>query len=167
MNQQILIPLNGSESVEELIPYLEDLSRPTTKIVFFVPCHFMGFKLLIDQLLPVYAGIRYDLLPDKASEQELLQEQSEIAKQRIMPACEKLRKRGVEIEISIYFGPLRRVMRQYIQKQDVQLIMIPQRSNRFLYRLARKLYSIGLLINAPARPPVLLIQPTHAIQRYR
>ena len=56
MRCQILVPIKGRDHIEEFLPYLEDMARPDTKIVFLVHLNVDRFSELTRQLLTIQSA---------------------------------------------------------------------------------------------------------------
>jgi hypothetical protein len=164
MAGQILVPLRGSDRIEQFLPYIEQVAQPGLKVVFLVHCGLSSFKELTDQLLAIHTGIRPDLLPGQSSEKGVAEYTRRSAQQRVLSACEVLRNRGVTVDVNVYAGRLRRVVREYLEKEDVHLVIM--RPN--IERLTACLRRIGSLLRffKPATvPPVLLLHPSNIVER--
>jgi hypothetical protein len=38
MAKEILVPIKGKEGIEDIIPYIERVVQPGTKVIFVIPC---------------------------------------------------------------------------------------------------------------------------------
>lgn len=164
ITEQILVPLRRHDRVEEFLPYVEDIARPGMTVVFLVYLGRSGFKELTDQLLAIHTGIRPDLLPATMSGGDLLENRRQSVEAQLTAACLALRNRGVKIEVNIYAGRLQRIIAAYLQKQDVQFIMMRPGGNRMM-RFLRSCGSLTRFIRLSPVPPVLLVHPSNTAQR--
>jgi hypothetical protein len=158
MSRQVLVPLKGRDRIEEFLPYVEDLALPGTKIVFLIHFGTSHYKELAGQLLAFQTGAPANSSLDRTAPQNLADRESTVERQfRI--AGEELRSRGVKIEVKFYTGSLRKMVREYVQSDPVQLVMMSRGRNRVLSWLRQ----IGLSLRV-AQPslamPVLLCHPT-------
>ena len=160
MAGRILVPLKGSDRIENFLPYIEEIVKPGMKITFLVHYGRVGCNTLNDQLLAIHTGIEPFMLPGRNRDEDRLKGRICSAEKQIFPACASLRDRGVEVGVSVYAGALRRVVREYMQKEDVHLVMRSGTNNHFM-RLLRRVDSILRFLKSPPIPPVLLIHPRH------
>jgi hypothetical protein len=152
---QIIVPLRGSDRIEQFLPYIEQVAQPGMKIVFLVHFDVSRFKELTDQLLAIHTGIQPAFLPAQ-SEDGIVEDARRSVQYRVLSACETFRKKGITVDVNIYAGPLRRVVNDYLKKEDVYLVMM--RPN--LDRVAAYLCKIGSAFRSfkPAIvPPVFLL----------
>ena len=82
----------------------------------------------------------------------------------IQKAVEMLSNRGVKIEVNVYTGSLQRVISGYLQKQDVQFIMMRPGASRVMQYL-RTWVSMSRFVKPSPVPPVLLVHPSNTAQR--
>jgi hypothetical protein len=151
---QIIVPLKGSDRVEQFLPYIVQVAQPGMKVVFLVNFGMSRFKELTDPLLAIHTGIQPAFLPGQ-SEEGIVEDVRHSAQQRVISACEVLRTRGVTVDVNIYSGRLRRVVKDYLEKEDVHLVMM--RPN--LDRMAGYLCKIGSVCRSfkPATVPRVLL----------
>jgi hypothetical protein len=161
---QILIPLRRSDPIELFLPYVEQISQPGMRVVFLVQLGRSGFRELSGQLFDIYTGIRSAYLPERSCDEDAVENGRRSAEQQVKAACQSLRERGVQLEIHSYGGPLQRVVQQYLENQNVQLVMMRPSAN-WVADLLRKIGSVFRFLKSPAAPPVLLLHPTNIPER--
>ena len=164
VTEQILVPLRRRDRVEEFLPYVEDIARPGMTVVFLVHLGRNGFKELTDQLLAIHTGIQPELLPATMSEAHLSENRKRSAEAQISAACRLLRNRGVKIEVNVYAGRFQKIIGMYLQKQDVQFIMMRPGATRVM-RYLRTWVSMSRFVKLSPVPPVLLVHPSNTAQR--
>jgi hypothetical protein len=158
MVDQILIALKRNDRVEEIIPFIQQIARPGMKLLCLVHCGVSGLNALMDQLLAIRTGIRLEVLAGSNSKGDVLKERRQWAEQRVLPACDVLRNRGVKIEVIAYAGRLQRVVQNYLQKEDIRLVMMPSRGDwvtKYLYRIG----PMARLLNSGRLRPVVFLLP--------
>jgi hypothetical protein len=156
---QIIVPLRGSDRIEQFLPYIEQVAQPGMKIVFLVHFGVSRFRELTDQLLAIHTGIQPAFLPAQ-SEEGVVKNARRSTQQCFISVCEMLRQKDVTVAVNVYSGRLRRVLKDYLEKEDVYLVMM--RPN--LDRVAAYLGKIGSAFRSfkPATiPPVLLLHPSN------
>jgi hypothetical protein len=160
---QILVPLRRSDRVELFLPYFEQIARPGSKVVFLVELGRSGFKELAGQLLAFHTGIRSAYLLERVCKEDV-ENRRRSAEQQVNSACRSLRERGVKFEVHGYVGPLQTIVHQYLEKENVQLVMMRPTTN-WLADSLRKIASVFRFLNPPTAPPVLLLHPSDMGER--
>ena len=158
MAGQILVPLKRSDRVELFLPYFEQIARPGSKVVFLVELGRSGFKELAGQLLAFHTGIRSAYLLERVCKEDV-ENRRRSAEQQVNSACRSLRERGIKFEVHGYVGPLQTIVHQYLEKENVQLVMMRPTTN-WLTDSLRKIASVFRFLNPPIAPPVLLLHPS-------
>ncbi|HET8917859.1 MAG TPA: hypothetical protein VFN58_07435 [Candidatus Binatia bacterium] len=161
---QILVLLRRSDPIELFLPYVEQISQPGMRVVFLVQLGRSGFRELSGQLSDIHAGMRSAYLPETSCDEDAVENRIRSAEQQVNAACQSLRQRGVQLEIHSYGGPLQRVVQQYLENQNVQLVMMRPSAN-WVADLLRKIGSVFRFLKSPAAPPVLLLHPTNIPER--
>jgi hypothetical protein len=129
------------------------------KVVFLVHVGVSRFKELTDLLLAIHTGIRPAFLPGQSSEAAVVENTSGYARQRVLSACEVLRNRGITVDVNVYAGRLRRVVKEYLEKEEVHLVMMRPAGNVLMGYL-RTISRVLHFVRAPTVPPVLLLHPS-------
>jgi hypothetical protein len=142
---QILVPLRKGDRIADVLPYLEQIAGPVVKS--------LCLTLLIHYSVEGLDWFQGKSMPSVVEEQELM------AKNNTSLALEPLRERGVTVALDIYAGPLRKVVKQYTLRGDIDLVMIGAGSRSWIGRL----FQNGLLfLNfsfASKSSSVLLLRP--------
>jgi hypothetical protein len=103
MNKQILVSLEQSDRIEEMIPYIEDVARPGMKVIFLVRYPVDGFIRAKEEY-----GMRAALEARKLVTYYSWEGNLESARKQVAPACEALRSKGIEAVVDVYAGSLKR-----------------------------------------------------------
>jgi hypothetical protein len=157
---QIIVPLRGSDRIEQFLPYIEQVAQPGMKIVFLVHFGVSRFKELTDQLLAIHTSIQPAFLPAQ-SEDGIVENARRSAQERFISVGETLRQKGVTVDVNIYSGRLRTVVNDYLKKEDVYLVMMRPNLDRVAAYL-RKIGSAFRSFKPVTVPPVLLLHPSNA-----
>ena len=104
--------------MEDVIPYLEQIAQPGCKVILLI--HYSVEDLDWFQNRPTKPAI---------------EEQKLVAKKNTFLALEPLRERDVKVALDIYAGPLRKVVKQYALRGDIDLVMLAARGKSWLGRL--------------------------------
>jgi hypothetical protein len=139
---QILVPLRRGDRIEDVIPYLEQIARPACKVTLLIHYSVEGL----------------DSFQSKSTT-SVVEEQKPVAKNNNFLALEPLRERGVTVALDIYAGPLRKVVKQYTLRGDIDLVMIVAGSRS---RIGKLLHNCLLFLNfscVSRSGSVLLLHP--------
>jgi len=104
--------------MEDVIPYLEQIARPGCKVTLLIHYSVEGL----------------DWFQSK-SRTSVIKEQKLMTGKNNFLALEPLRERDVTVTLDIYAGPLRKVVRQYTLRGDIDLVMIAARGRSWIGRL--------------------------------
>jgi hypothetical protein len=115
---QILVPLRRNDTIEDVLPYLEQIARSGCKVTLLIHYSVEGL----------------DWFQNKPTT-PVIKEQKFVAEKEPFPALAALRERGVTVALDIYAGPLKKVVKQYTHKGDIDLVMIAARSTSRIGRL--------------------------------
>jgi len=165
MAEKILVALKRGDCAGEIAPYIEEVAKPSTKVVFLMrypvtnPMEFMEFSqaygAAVESGVQAQAAMAMRALGVAYS----WEKQVRLAGQKVFPACEGLRKMGVEIEIDIYENSLKKAVQLHTKKGGVQLIMTrPGIGLRIINFLPETVSLFGFLNRANVSP-VLLFHP--------
>ena len=157
MNKQILVPMKRSDRAEDLIPYVEKVSRPGIKIIFMVPYPTDGFcwareefgRKAIEEAKRLADYYRWDVNLQKA-------------KDRIAPLLKSLTAKGIEVAVELYAGSMRNAVKDYATKGDVHLIVTSASIDQRIAGILSGSNSLLDLFKRPVLSPVLLIHPASA-----
>ena len=127
--------------MEDVVPFLEQIARPGCKVTLLIHYSVEGLDWL--QSKSTTAVIKEQKLVDKNT----------------FLALEPLRERDVTVALDIYAGPLRKVVKQYTGKGDIDLVMIVAGSRS---RIGKLLHNCLLFPNfscVSKSASVLLLRP--------
>ena len=103
--------------MEDVIPYLEQIAGPGSRVIFLVHYSVEGLD-----------SFQSKLTASVIKEQKLMTEKNNFA-------LEPLRERDVTVALDIYAGPLRKVVKQDTGRGDIDLVMIAARGGSWLAKL--------------------------------
>jgi hypothetical protein len=158
MNRQVLVPLKGHDNIEEILPYLEDIARPDMTIIFLVHFGANRFTELAGQLLEIQSGTPAKFSSDTGVPQSNLTH-------RIQRASRELSDRGVHMEVKFYTGQLRPILRQCIEDEPSQTVIMRPRVNR-AKRWMQNLSAALRLAKPSGAVPVILCHPSRIVRRF-
>jgi hypothetical protein len=125
-----------------VIPYLEQIARPGCKVILLIHYSIKGLNWF-----------------QTKSTTSVIKEQKLVAEKTAFFALAPLRERDVTVALDIYAGPLRKVVKQYTLREDIDLVMIAARSRS---RIGRLLQNCLLFLNfscVSQSASVLLLRP--------
>jgi hypothetical protein len=154
MTKKILVPLGQYNRTEEMIPYIEKVARPGMKVVFLMRYPVDGFIWAKEEY-----GMRAALEAKKLITHYSWEGNLENAKRKVAPAYEVLRTKGVEADLDVYAGSLKKAIRSHTLNGDVHLIMTRVGIGDWIARLFDGTNSVFKLFKRPSLSPVLLINP--------
>ena len=127
--------------MEDVIPYLEQIARPGCKVTLLIHYSVQGI----------------DWFQDK-SISSVVQEQKLETKNNALLALEPLRENDVRVALDIYAGPLRKVVKQYTLRGDIDLVMIAARGKSWFGRLFQNCL-LFINFSCVSKSSVLLLRP--------
>jgi hypothetical protein len=138
MGETILIAVKRHEQIEEIIPSLKNAVKVGTRVVFLVPYHVNSFHLCcLNYVETIQPGTSAAL----AARYSWFGTQAQFVERRILAACEVLSSQGIVVTVHPYTGRLRKAIRKYTARENVQLIMMANgavpKGMRFVDRLLR------------------------------
>jgi hypothetical protein len=113
--------------------------------------------------LAIHTGIQPAFLPGQ-SDDAIVENATRFAQERVLRGCQTLRQRGVTVDVNIYSGRLRRVLKDYLEKGDVYLVMMRPNLDRLMAYLG-KIGSAFRSFKPASIPPVLLLHPSNILGR--
>jgi hypothetical protein len=157
MNKKILVPLGQHDRTEEMIPYIEKVARPGMEVIFLVRYPVDGIRWPQEEY-----GIRAALEIKELVRYYSWAGNLETAKTRVAPACKTLRAKGVEANVEVYAGSLKKAVRSHAANGDVHLIITRAGLGQRIAGLLDGSNSLFDLFKRPALSPVVLIHPSMA-----
>jgi hypothetical protein len=154
MGGTILIAVKRHNQIEEIIPVLKNSMKAGTRVVFLVRYHISSLQLCC---LSGVEALQPGASAALAARYSWLGAQPQSAEYRILASCEALSRQGIGVTVHPYTGRLRKAIRKYAAREDVQLIMtakeVVPKTVRFVNRLLH-------LIRCSKRhtPPALLFR---------
>jgi hypothetical protein len=154
MNKQILVAMKRSDRAGDLLPYVEKVSRRGMKVIFMVPYPTDGFCWAREEF--GHKGIEEaKILASYYTWETNLQK----AKERLLPALKVLAATGIEGEVTLYAGGMRRAVADYAAKSDVHLIVTRAAMGSWICGIVDSVMSVFRSFKRASFAPVLLINP--------
>jgi hypothetical protein len=165
MTNHVLVALDGSDRIEQFLPYIERVVQPGLKVTFLFQYSIPVFYQLIGQLLAIHTGVTQSRLPDQFGRKGMMQQQMQLALDKVAPAGLALHNKGVEISVTVFTGSVRKVVHEYAKIGDVHLVLMHHSHGNWLPRAARTLTSLLRFFKPQPLPPILLLHPSSILER--
>jgi hypothetical protein len=128
--------------MEDVIPFLEQIAQPGCKVTLLIHYSVQGL----------------DWFQDK-SISSVVRERKLGTNSNTLLALEPLRERDVTVALDIYAGPLRKVVKQYTLKGDIDLVMIAARGKSWVGRVFQSCLLFLNFLPGSKSSSVLLLRP--------
>jgi nucleotide-binding universal stress UspA family protein len=168
--KKVLVPLDGSELAEAVLPYVEDLGkRCTAKVILLQVVATSPTRTTATHQFPK-DDMFIAFSPESAErvtivnhpiyrEQEIASLQAE-AEQSLADAKERLSKAGLETHIEVLFGQPANKIVEYAMKEDIDLIAMATHGRSGFSRWV--FGSVAEKVLRATALPILLIRPPGA-----
>lgn len=134
MLKKILVPLDGSEMGEKVMPYVETLAHALNATVYLLRVEpspqgrsagifKAAASFLADVQLPRSEGDLEIAQHPVYRENELASLEAD-AKSTLMPVAEHLQKKGIAVEVAVTFGRPAGAILQYAEKEGMDMIVM-------------------------------------------
>lgn len=154
MAKKILVPLRLNDRAEEMIAFIDNVTRPGMEVVFLVRYPVGGVKWPTREPDTEPASEVKELIGYYSWEENLRR-----AKSQVSSASEALRAKGIEAAVDVYAGSLKKAVRSHTLNGDVHLIMARAGIGEWIARLFNGTSSVFRWFNRPSLSPVMLINP--------
>jgi len=157
MAGKILVFLKRRDRVEQILPCLEKFARPGMRVILLIPYPQELWLWVRDYSVVTESPWEAIQAGKKIVEGCSGELQKRLAEQRFLPACEALRKKGIDVEIDLYTSSLRRVVHDSAANREVHLIMIRAWIRYLLGRFWMKMIRLSGSLGRSTPAPVLLV----------
>jgi hypothetical protein len=166
MAGQIIVPLSGSDQIEDILPYLERVAQPGVRIVFLIHVSLRGFGKLTAQLLAIHTGL-FSNPSTGLDDEEFVRSRIRSVEEQIFLRCSELREKGIAMIVSVFAGSFRKVLHDYAQQEEIHLVMMRGEAGSRLRRTLRHVVSHLHRFRVEKLPPVLLFHPNSIVGKLR
>jgi hypothetical protein len=173
MAPEILVVLKNRDCLSDIIPYIEEIAQPGMKIVFLMrscpPALLNAFgdngseSNRLEEVRFAGRSQKPKSVGEKNAAAPLIDKQRLVAEHKVFLALETLLKRGIDLTVDVYTGSLRRVVKSYVRKGNVNLIMKSTRSVLTISKLLHRTLSFVSLFKEPACSPIRLLHGNQAL----
>jgi hypothetical protein len=113
MAGNILVPLKRHDRIEDIFPYIEQVTHPGMRVVFLVQHPVSGFKWLQAYCGIAQCGLEKPLAVKRMIESYSLETRVQLAQRRVFQICEALHDMRLNITVNVYTSSLRRTLKGY------------------------------------------------------
>jgi hypothetical protein len=124
MAAKILVPLKKHDRVEEIVPFIEKVAQPGTRVIFLVRHPVNGLKWLQAYSAISQCGIESAPPVRKMAESYSARMRMQLGRQKVFNTSEALHKLDVRVGVDVYAGSLSKTLRSYENNEDGQLVLI-------------------------------------------
>jgi len=155
MSKEILVAMKSQDRVEDIIPCLERVAHPGTKVTFLLRYPVDGFIRANEVKLFSRSLEEAKRLTKHYSWDENIKR----GEKKVSPAVEALQRKGAEAAVDVYAGSLKKAVSMRTPKGDVHLIVMRAGIGQWIASFFNGTNSVFKLFKRPSFSPVLLIQP--------
>jgi hypothetical protein len=159
MAEKILIPLRRRDRVEEVIPYIERVTRPGVSVVFLLHHPVNGLKWLQAYCGIMQCGLDNALMLRKMIESYSVKTRRQLAQQKVFQTCQALNRLGVKTAVEVYSGNLTKNLKSCLGKGDANLILVRSGMGQGIRSFLRWTLSACGLFRPRASQSVLHLYP--------
>jgi hypothetical protein len=166
MAKKILVALRTQNPLEEIMPYLDEMTQPGVRVVLLLRYQESGISASPrdgwDGAAAWGNGVS-EWKKNRASESPEA-EQNRLSEMKVFLAEEALRRRGVDIITDVYVGSLRKVIKDYVRRGDVHLIVMQKRFGLGNFSILKKVrLTFGYFKKPELSSWLVLLDPNNGI----
>ncbi|MGH7846976.1 MAG: hypothetical protein ACREQW_17670 [Candidatus Binatia bacterium] len=155
MSKEILVAIKSQDRIEDIIPCLERVAQPGTKVTFLLRYPVDGYAWAKEEGGTVAAALEAKRLAEYYSWQQNVQR----AERKVSSAFEVLSRNGAEVAVDVYAGSLKKAISNHAMKGDVHSIITRAGIGHWITSFFNGTNCVLRLFKRPRFSPVLLIQP--------
>jgi hypothetical protein len=155
MSKEILVAMKSQDRIEDIIPCVERVARPGTKVTFLVRYPADGFARPKEGLGRAAALAETHRLAKYYS----WEENQNRAERKVSPARETLQRKGIEVAVDLYSGSLKKALKSHVPEGGDNLVMTRAGIGQWIAGFFNGMNPVLRLFKSPAFSPVLFIQP--------
>ena len=155
MSKEILIAMKSQDRIDDMIPCLERVAPPGTKVTFLFRYPVDGFMRSNE------AEVSSRSLEEakRLTKYYSWEENQKRAEEKVATALGALQRKGVEVAVNLYAGSLRKAIKNHAPEGGVSLIMTRAGIGQWITGFLSGTISALQLFKHPSFSSVLLIHP--------
>ena len=157
MQEAILVPVDPCDPVEEIVPWVESIAKPGMRVVFLVRAVARNWERLNAHITAIQTGSVIALQTCGTRERTNLEQEKQSAEAKLAAVCHNFRSKGLETEVKVYAGGLKKALATLTKHENVRFVMM---SGARINLLARLIGLVARFFNPFKRPgfsPVVLV----------
>jgi hypothetical protein len=139
MEAKIVAAFGRQDEVDDLISYLENLTRPGMTVILLVRYPLESWPYLRDHWVTTESVQAARERGREIIERHSWQTQRELAERKFAAVREALAKKGVEVEVSFYTSGLKAALLEYSADPEVFWIVRPTSTGQLWPRIVEKI----------------------------
>ena len=159
MAEKILVPLKRHDRVEEIIPYIEEVTQPGTSVVFLIHHPVNGLKWLQAYCGIMQCGLEKTTAIRRMVESYSMKMRRQLAQQKVFHTCEALHRLGVKVAVEIYTGSLRKTLKSYADNGETQLLVMRNGIGQRIMSVLHGAVSVSSVFSRSFSSSMLLLHP--------
>jgi hypothetical protein len=157
MSKEILVNFKSYDRVEDILPCLERVAQPGTKVTFLV-------RYPVDGIISIRSNEVFGRAAALAETRRLgkyysWEENQKRAEWKVSPARETLERKGAEVAVDLYAGSLKQAIKSHVPEGGENLVMTRAGIGHWIASFLNGANPALRLFGRPSLSPVLLIQP--------
>jgi len=165
MQESILVPVDHCDPVEEIVPWVESIAKPGMRVVFLVRSVAGNWERLNAHITAIQTGNVIALQTCGARERANLEEEKQSAEAKLAVVSECLHRKGLDTEVRVYVGGLRRTLANLDKSESVRFLLMPTGSVSPVARALQRIVHWFKPVTRPRFSPLLLINLGTGIAR--
>ena len=164
MPEKFLVPFKANAPVEGILPILERIVPPGSKVTFLFSCPVDVWTWLSDHWIVTESTAKAVAAGKKILARYDWKEQMRSAERKIVGIRWVLANRGVETAVAVG-GSLSRILRDQLLHPDFQILLLSTANGSTTFELARLCFGLLRRVRAAGFPPILLYRSEPRISR--
>jgi hypothetical protein len=135
MNGHLLVVLRRGDDLHDVLPFVEEIAQPGLIITFLLDHSLAGLTEALNRAFKPKPVIAKQQFSRTGPAVESPTATTNGDRHTATATRHELRKQGVEIKVRVYTGNLKRILREYMERECVQTIAMCQRKKSFWRQL--------------------------------
>ena len=157
MSKEILVAMKSQDRIEDMIPCLERVAQPGTKVTFLV-------RYPVDGFISIRSNEVFGRAAALAETQRLgkyysWEENQKRAERKISRARETLQRKGAQVAVDLYAGSVKKAIKSHVAAGGDNLVMARAGIGQWITGFFNGMNPVLGLFKRATFSPVLLIQP--------
>lgn len=165
MEEAILVPVHRRDPVDQIVPLVGSIAKPGMKVVFLVRSRAGNWERMNAHVTAIQTGNVVALETCSARERASLEREKHFAEARLAAVSESLRDKGLETEVRIYSGGVRKTLASLAKSEHIRFVLMPAGGVSPLARVVRPFVQLFNPFRHPHFSPLVLIHPDMSMAR--